>query len=78
MQIVPTTVSGDKLKESQKVLDSQLAGVLFKRRQIRLIQGFHDEAQKEHIIFPKEALLKDEFDDYVDKAKPCFGDVYCR
>jgi len=65
MQIVPTTISSAKLKEAQGVLNAELSGILTKRRQIRLIQGFHDDASKENILFPKEALLKDEFDDYV-------------
>ena len=65
MQIVPTTISPSKLKESQEVLNAELSGILTKRRQIRLIQGFHEDAKSEQILFPKEALLKDEFDDYV-------------
>jgi portal protein len=65
IQIVPTTISSAKLKEAQLVLNSELSGILTKRRQIRMIQGFHEDASKEQLIFPKEALLKDEFDDYV-------------
>jgi hypothetical protein len=65
MQIVPTTISTAKLKEAQTVLNAELSGILSKRRQIRLIQGFHEDSSKEQILFPKEALLKDEFDDYV-------------
>lgn len=74
MQIVPTTISGAKLKEAQTVLNAELSGILTKRRQIRLIQGFHEDSSKEQIIFPKEELLKDEFDDYVIRCLCyCFG-----
>lgn len=65
MQIVPTGVTDKKLKEAQTVLNAELSGILTKRRQLRLIQGFHEDPSKEQILFPKEALLKDEFDDYV-------------
>jgi hypothetical protein len=65
MQIVPSGISSDKLKEAQRVLNAELSGIFTKRRQIRMIQGFHEDPSKEQIIFPKEALLKDEFDDYV-------------
>ena len=74
MQIVPSGISTDKLKEAQKVLNAELSGILTKRRQIRMIQGFHEDPSKEQIIFPKEELLKDEFDDYVIRVLCyCFG-----
>lgn len=72
MQIVPSGISTDKLKEAQKVLNAELSGILSKRRQLRLIQGFHEDPSKEQILFPKEALLKDEFDDYVIRCL-CFA-----
>ena len=65
IQIVPTNVSSQKLLEAQKVLNAELSGVLSKRRQLRMIQGFHEDPSKEALIFPKAELLKDEFDDYV-------------
>lgn len=69
IQVVPSGISSSKLKEAQTVLNAELSGVLSKRRQIRLIQGFTPaegtNAKQDQFLFPKEALLKDEFDDYV-------------
>lgn len=65
IQIVPTSVSPAKLKEAQTVLNAELSGILTKRRQFRYLQGFHEDPSKEQLVFPKEALLKDEFDDYL-------------
>ena len=57
-------------------MNAELSGILTKRRQIRMIQGFHEEARvkENNSLFPKEALLKDEFDDYVIRVLCyCFG-----
>jgi phage portal protein BeeE len=62
MQIVPMGVDPDKIKETQDWLDSTLAGQLAKRRGMRLIQGFTSDG-KDQVIFPKEKLLADAFDD---------------
>jgi hypothetical protein len=73
MQIVPTKISPEKIKEAQNVMNAELSGILSKRRQIRLLQGFTDDG-KDQIIFPKAELLKDEFDDYVIRVLCyCFG-----
>jgi F like protein len=74
MQVVPTKITDSQFKEAQKVLNAELEGVLTKRRNIRLIQGFNEDSSKEQFIFPKAELLKDEFDDYVIRVLCyCFG-----
>lgn len=72
MQIVPRGANPDRILESQLALVSELAGQLDKRRQMKLIQGFAEEAGKEQIIFPKEPQLADIFDD-LHIRKVCFG-----
>lgn len=71
LQVVPRGVTPDKIKETQDAIVSDLAGVLGKRRQIRLLQGFTEEG-KDQILFPKEALLTDSFDDLVIRCL-CFA-----
>lgn len=63
MQVVPRGIKPDEVQEAQMWLDSDLAGNLAKRRQIRLIQGFADAGKEDQIIFPKEALMSDNYDD---------------
>ncbi len=62
MQIVPTGIDPDKIRESQDWLDSTLAGQLAKRRGMRLIQGFTGDG-KDQVLFPKKDALADAFDD---------------
>src|SRR5260370_1110622 len=62
MQIVPTGIDPRKIKESQDLRDSTLAGQLAKRRGMRLIQGFTGDG-KDQVLFPKKDALADAFDD---------------
>lgn len=71
MQIVPPSISIDKIKESQQWLNSDLAGQLAKRRQLRLIQGFAENGQ-DKIVFPEQPVLSDAFDE-LHIRKICFG-----
>jgi hypothetical protein len=64
IQIVPPGQPVDKIAEAQMWMNSDLAGQLAKRRQIRLIQGFAPDG-KDQVLFPKEAMLSDPFDDLV-------------
>lgn len=71
MQIIPKGVTPDKIVEAQQWMVSDLAGMMAKRRQMRLIQGFTEEGT-DQIIFPKEKLLSDPFDD-LHIRKVCFA-----
>jgi hypothetical protein len=75
--IVPPNVSPDKLAEQQKALNAEMSGQLFKRRQLRLLQGFVDRtaaggSSGDQLIFPKDKLLADPFDD-MHLRKVAFG-----
>lgn len=71
LQIVPPGTPVDKIAEAQQWMISDLAGMLAKKRQLRLIQGFAPEG-KDQILFPKEAMLSDPFDDLVIRCL-CFA-----
>ena len=69
MHIVPPNIGSDQLKEAQKAITSEMSGQPFKRSGfIKLIQGFVDRSQPgsasgDQVIFPKEKLLADPFDE---------------
>ena len=69
MHIVPPNIGSDQLKEAQKALTTEMSGQPFKRSGfIKLIQGFVDRSQPgsaagDQVIFPKEKLLADPFDE---------------
>lgn len=71
LQIVPVGVDPEKVKESQDWITTDLAGRLAKRRGIRLLQGFTEKGE-DQLIFPKEKLLADAFDD-LHIRKVCFA-----
>ena len=71
LQIVPPGTPVEKIAEAQQWMISDLAGMLAKKRQLRLIQGFAPEG-KDQILFPKEAMLADPFDDLVIRCL-CFA-----
>ena len=58
---MPSDIPPQRLKEFQDYIDSILSGNLAERRKIRMMPGFGDSG-KPNIVFPKEALLKDELD----------------
>ena len=63
VQVVPKGISTEKIAEAMQWMNSELAGNLTKRRQWQLIQGWKDEGKDEQIIFTKEPLLADPFDE---------------
>jgi len=71
LQVVPPGISPELLKETMQWMNSDLAGNLAKRRQIRLMQGFAPDG-KDQILFPKEKLLSDPFDE-MHMKKIAFG-----
>lgn len=71
IQVVPPTVTPAKIAETMEALNSELAGNLTGRRQITLMQGFSPEG-KDQILFGKEALLTDPFDDLLIRCL-CFA-----
>lgn len=71
IQVVAPGVPVDKISEAQTWMVSDLAGMLGKRRQLRMIQGFSPDG-KDQILFPKEALLTDQTDDFLIRCL-CFA-----
>ena len=69
IHIVPPNVMTDQLAQAQKSLTAEMSGSPFKRSGfIKLIQGFVDRSQAgssggDQLIFPKEKLLADPFDE---------------
>lgn len=63
IQVVPMGVPVGNITEAQNWMVSDLAGNLKKRRQMRLIQGFTEDG-KDQILFPKESLLSDPYDEF--------------
>jgi hypothetical protein len=71
VQIVPMGITADDIREGQKWMNSELAGQLAKKRQWFYMQGFTQDG-KDQVIFPKEKLLSDPFDD-LHIHKVCFA-----
>jgi len=63
LQVVPRGTPTEKIAEAMNWMNSELAGNLAKRRQIRMIQGWADNPKDENIQQTKEALLSDPYDD---------------
>ena len=72
LHIVPPGVDSDKIKETMQWMNSELAGNLEARRGYRMLQGFNQEGKPDQILFPKEPLLSDPFDE-MHIRKICFG-----
>src|SRR5690348_1952882 len=62
LHVVPPGVGSDKIGEAMQAMNSELAGNLAARRQYRMIQGFNEKGE-DQILFPKEPLLADPFDE---------------
>lgn len=71
IHIIPPEVPADKIKETMEWMNSELAGQLERRRQWRMIQGFNENGE-DQVLFPKEALLTDPFDDLIIRCL-CFA-----
>jgi hypothetical protein len=72
VHIVPPDVPTDRIREAMDWMNSELAGNLAKRQQWRMIQGFQSEGRQDQVIFPKEKLLSDPFDE-IHIRKICFA-----
>jgi hypothetical protein len=74
VHIVPNDITPDAINETMQAVNSELAGNLARRRQWRLIPGFHDRAsdKQDQIIQLPEPVLADVFDDYLIR-KITFG-----
>jgi hypothetical protein len=80
MHIVPPNVHTDQLAAAQKALTAEMSGQPWKRSGfIKLIQGFVDRTQPgsaggDQILFPKEKLLADPFDElHIRKVFYAYG-----
>lgn len=63
IQVVPSNIAPDKIAEAMQWMNSELAGNLAARRQWRMVQGFNEPGKSDQIIFSKEPLLADLYDD---------------
>lgn len=72
VQVIPKGVPPDKIAEAMQWMNSDLAGNLAARRQWRMVQGFQEEGKEDQILFPKEPLLADTYDE-LHIRKICFG-----
>lgn len=71
LQIVPSHVTPQKIKDAMTWMSSELSGNLSKRRKLFMTQGWTEDG-KDQIFFPKEPVLADAFDD-LHIRKICFG-----
>jgi hypothetical protein len=74
LQIVPFDTPSDKIREAMDWMTSELAGNLEARRQWRMMQGFNKDGKPDQVLFPKEPLLSDPFDDmHIRKIAFAYG-----
>jgi hypothetical protein len=71
IHVAPQGMKPEKIAEAMRWMNSQVAGDLAARQQWRVIQGFMADPKQENIIFTKEKLLTDPFDDLVIRCL-CF------
>lgn len=62
LQVVPLGVNPEKVAEGMAWMNSELAGNLAKRRQMRMIQGYSEDG-KDQVLFPKAEVMADAFDE---------------
>jgi len=72
VHVVPKGTPPDKITEAMQWMNSDLAGNLAARRQWRMVQGFQDEGKEDQILFTKEPLLADLYDE-MHMRKIAFG-----
>lgn len=76
IQIVPPGTPPDKVKEAYQANNAALSGQLSQRRKWTLLQGFQTDGKADQILFPKEPLLSDPFDEmHIRKVCYAFGDA---
>lgn len=79
IQIAPPGINPDQIKEAMTANNSVLAGNLARRRQWTILQGFQKDGKLDQILFPKEKLLADPFDDmHIRKIAYAYGDSPAR
>ena len=74
VHIVPSDITPDLINETMQAMNSELAGNLARRRQWRLLPGFHSSAdtKQDQVLQIPEPVLADVFDDYLIR-KISFG-----
>ncbi len=74
VHIVPSDITPDTINETMQAMNSELAGNLARRRQWRLLPGFHNTAdsKQDQVLQIPEPVLADVFDDYLIR-KISFG-----
>lgn len=65
IHFVPYDADSKQVTAAMEMLNSQLAGQLAERHQIRMIQGFQKEGKAEQALFPKKDPLADALDDLI-------------
>lgn len=79
IQIAPPGITPDQIKEAMTANNAVLAGNLQRRRQWTILQGFQKDGKLDQILFPKEPLLADPFDDmHIRKVAYAYGDSPAR
>lgn len=63
LMVVPRDAPVELIERQQAWMNSVMAGNFAKRVQLRLIQGFTADG-KDQIVFPKEKMLTDDYDDF--------------
>ena len=72
IHVVPADATPEKIANVMHSLNTELAGNLWKRQQWQMVQGFQSEGKPDQIIFAKEKLLSDPFDDLLIRCL-CFA-----
>lgn len=72
IHVVPADATPEKIAEVMHGLNNELAGNLWKRQQWQMVQGFQKDGKPDQIIFSKERLLSDPFDDLLIRCL-CFA-----
>lgn len=72
IHVVPADATPEKIANVMHSLNTELAGNLWKRQQWQMVQGFQSEGKPDQIIFAKEKLLTDPFDDLLIRCL-CFA-----
>jgi Phage portal protein len=79
IQIAPPGINPDQVKEAMVANNAVLSGNLARRRQWTILQGFQKDGKPDQILFPKEPLLSDPFDDvHIRKIAYAYGDSPAR
>ncbi len=76
IHMAPPGIDPDKIKEAMVANNAVLSGNLARRRMWTILQGFQKDGKPDQILFPKEPLLADVFDDmHIRKVAYAYGDA---